>query len=603
MKLFLSLFFFLFLFQANAAHLVGGEISYTAVGPYNPTGPNKYRIVFTLYRDQFSTGAALPNFLIYTVFNTDNTVLFQDTTEQRVVDILNNPNTNPCLVPPSNIGVQRGIYIDTVTLANSPTGYYISYQRCCWAAGILNMVNSGDYGLLLRCDIPGTNLVGSQPNNSPAYTNLPPFILCSSNETIFDHSAIDIDGDSIVYSLCDPDKLANIGGNVDPNPEFAGPYVPILWTAGFADSIPFGISSPITLDSVSGLLTFTPMMIGNFMTGVCMEEYRNGLLINYTNRTYNFGVISCDQIIPFGITQGNDNGQVPGNSSSIIEDCGDQYFYFTRVDSTDTLSFEIIISGTATNGLDFAFIPSLFTMYPGTLNDTISFFPFYDSLVEVTENVQFNFRYFDICSNAYDSLIFNVEIRDYTKLTISNPIDSLNVCPDTPENAELSTIVKNGTQPYTYYWHSDPTEYYPDQTSITVGPDFITEFLNPYYVEVTDACGKKIYSDTMNVYNQCPIIVPNVVTLNGDGVNEVFIIKNIKDYEAVRLKIFNRWGEMIYESEDYQNDWTVKHKNGELLLDGVYFYTAEVINDTKYTYDDQETTKYQAQGFFQVIGN
>jgi predicted metal-dependent RNase len=108
MKLFLSLsFLFLFLFQAKAAHLVGGEISYIHLGN------NKYQIVFTLYRDQFSTGAALPNSLTYTVFNADNTILLEETTYQRTVDILNNPNTNPCLIPPANIGVQRGVYLHT----------------------------------------------------------------------------------------------------------------------------------------------------------------------------------------------------------------------------------------------------------------------------------------------------------------------------------------------------------------------------------------------------------------------------------------------------------------------------------------------------------
>jgi gliding motility-associated-like protein len=598
MKFLLSFsFLFLFLFQAKAAHLVGGEISYTTVGP------NKYRLVFTLYRDQFSTGAALPNALIYTIFKTDNSILFQDTTAQRVVNILSNPNTNPCLIPPANIGVQRGVYIDTVTLPSSPTGYYVTYQRCCWAAGILNMVNSGDYGLLLRCDIPGTNTVGVQYNNSAAFTNLPPFILCSGNETVFDHSAVDIDGDSIVYSLCDPDKLENIGGNVDPNPEFAGPYIPILWTAGYADSIPFGTTSPISLDSITGLLTFTPMMIGNFMTGVCLEEYRNGVLINFTNRTYNFGVVSCDVEIPFSFSASSSGPPVNGNTNVLVEDCGEQFFYFSRTDGFDTLKFEIIQTGTATNGVDFDALPSVFTMIPGVLNDTITFYPYYDGIIEGTENIEFTFRYFDICSNSFDSIIYSIEIVDYIYMTISNPIDSLNVCPDTPENAELSTIVQNGIGPLSYFWKSDPNEFYPDQDNITVGPTFITDFINPYTVEVTDACGKKVFSDTMLVYNQCPIIVPNIVTTNGDGINEVFIIQNIQDYQAVHLKIFNRWGEMLYESTDYQNDWTVKHKDGTYLLDGVYFYTAEVINDKKYVYDDKEKTKYQAQGFFHVVRN
>jgi gliding motility-associated-like protein len=600
MKFLLSLFFFLFFFQASGAHLVGGEISYVHLGN------NKYQIVFTLYRDQFSGGAQLPNSIEYTIYESDNSQYFERTTYQRTVNTLMNPNTNPCLDPPANIGVQRGIYIDTVTLPVNSIGYYVTYQRCCWAAGILNMVNSDDYGLLLRCDIPGTNLV-TVPNNSAAFTNLPPFILCTANQTVFDHSAIDPDGDSLVYSLCDPDKfLPSPVNDIDPSPELPGPYVPILWTAGYADSIPFGPASPITLDSVTGLLTFTPMMIGNFMTGVCIEEYRNGVLINYTNRTYNFGVVNCDVYIPFEVETKNETGAANGGTvngvSTIVEDCGEQFIYFSRTAADSLLFIDIQVSGTATNGVDYPTIPNTFTMLPGVFNDTISFTPFFDSIDEDTETVKVKFIYYNICDGTYDADSVEFQIVDYRPLSISNPIDSVNVCPDSPENAELSTIVKNGTEPYGYYWHSDPNEYYPDQANITVGPDYITEFLNPYSVEVTDACGKKIFSDTIYVYNQCPIIVPNVVTSNGDGINEVFIIRNIQDYEAVHLRIFNRWGEMKYESADYKNDWTVVHKNGAPLVDGVYFYTAEVINDKKYVYDDQEKTQYQAQGFFQVVG-
>ena len=63
----------------------------------------------------------------------------------------------------------------------------------------------------------------------------------------------------------------------------------------------------------------------------------------------------------------------------------------------------------------------------------------------------------------------------------------------------------------------------------------------------------------------CPIIIPNIFTPNGDSYNEVFEIKNIKN-KTWNLSIYNRWGKKVFEVLDYQNDW-----KGEELADGTYY--------------------------------
>lgn len=60
-------------------------------------------------------------------------------------------------------------------------------------------------------------------------------------------------------------------------------------------------------------------------------------------------------------------------------------------------------------------------------------------------------------------------------------------------------------------------------------------------------------------------MIPNIFTPNGDGVNEVFFIRNKPD--ATELIITNRWGKEVLHSKDYQNDW-----NGGDVSDGVYYY-------------------------------
>jgi len=67
------------------------------------------------------------------------------------------------------------------------------------------------------------------------------------------------------------------------------------------------------------------------------------------------------------------------------------------------------------------------------------------------------------------------------------------------------------------------------------------------------------------------ILIPNVVTPNGDGVNERFVIRNLLLYSHRQLVVYNRWGSEVYRSDQYNNDW-----DGMNVPDGVYFGVVEI---------------------------
>lgn len=73
------------------------------------------------------------------------------------------------------------------------------------------------------------------------------------------------------------------------------------------------------------------------------------------------------------------------------------------------------------------------------------------------------------------------------------------------------------------------------------------------------------------LYNATVIVdeieVPNVITPNGDGHNDKFVIKNIDKLESSYLRIYNRWGTLIYSSKNYNNEW-----DGDGAADGVYYW-------------------------------
>ncbi|NLR78424.1 gliding motility-associated C-terminal domain-containing protein [Chitinophaga eiseniae] len=79
--------------------------------------------------------------------------------------------------------------------------------------------------------------------------------------------------------------------------------------------------------------------------------------------------------------------------------------------------------------------------------------------------------------------------------------------------------------------------------------------------------GNNISVTTEKPVTGTDIFIPNVITPNGDGRNEKFQIIGISRYPNSSLFIYNRWGNEVYQSKNYQNTW-----DGQGLNEGTYFY-------------------------------
>jgi gliding motility-associated-like protein len=77
-----------------------------------------------------------------------------------------------------------------------------------------------------------------------------------------------------------------------------------------------------------------------------------------------------------------------------------------------------------------------------------------------------------------------------------------------------------------------------------------------------------------------PFIISNILTPNDDGQNDTWKISDYTKIAGCNVSIYNRWGQSVYQTTDYQNDWSGT-KDGEPLPDGVYFYSI-LCGDTEY---------------------
>jgi gliding motility-associated-like protein len=65
------------------------------------------------------------------------------------------------------------------------------------------------------------------------------------------------------------------------------------------------------------------------------------------------------------------------------------------------------------------------------------------------------------------------------------------------------------------------------------------------------------------------VIIPNVLTANGDGKNDLFTLTGLEDYT---LEVFNRWGQEVYSKNNYNNTWDGRNNAGKQLPSGTYYY-------------------------------
>ena len=262
---------------AKATHIVGGEIYYDYLGN------NNYQITLKVYRDCINGQAPYDNPAYVGVYD-QNSVLLQTLSltfpgSQQMPIAIN----NPCYLPPANVCVEEAIYVTTANLPPIAGGYTLVYQRCCRNLTILNLVNPLNVGSTYNCHIPDPSVVTG--NSSPRFTNLPPLFMCANVPFVFDHSATDPDGDSLVYRLCDPYDGAD-PSNPQPNPPAGPPYNPVPWLNPFSTNYPMASSPAMAVNYQTGLLTGTPTQIGNWVFAVCVEEWRNGQLISEGRRDY-----------------------------------------------------------------------------------------------------------------------------------------------------------------------------------------------------------------------------------------------------------------------------------------------------------------------------
>jgi len=302
MRYFYSLFFtLLFTCSLQASHITGGEIILKQIGF------NSYQAEVTLYRSCGWLSSAFGDSIQLGIYERGTLipVLFPYITLVHEKEV---EWTSTACTKPSNVCGKRGLYKGVFTLPVNLSGYIVMAEGCCREGGINNIKNSATEGIVIYSEISSPLLV----NNTPSFVRPSLIYACPNDSLQYNFSAIDIDGDSLIYSLVTP--LAGVSNGFTNwfNPS-APPYASAVWETGFSLLNISNSNYPLKIDSITGILYGSFNSSGNYAVAIMVKEIRNGMVISST-------IKEIEVIVPTSCTPNfipNGNNLPVGNTYTI----------------------------------------------------------------------------------------------------------------------------------------------------------------------------------------------------------------------------------------------------------------------------------------------
>ena len=489
--------------KATATHGIGGEISITHIVS------NAYRVRLVLYRD--CAGITLPTTQTINLSptNSGSTVTLTRTTINEITTLCNS-QVSKCSSPSSTVnGVEEHIYEAVHNFSPLPPSipkYTLTWSGCCRAIGINTLVNSGNQGTTLSTEfsrgIP-------QVDNTPTFLNPPTSQFCVGQPATLSVNAYDADGDVIRYKLID--ALSHFTNTP-----------PVTYVSPFSGINPLASSTPITIDSVTGLLNFTPTTVSRAVVAIQATEYRNGVEIGYVRRDIEVVVANCG---------GNSVPIITPINNAVVSD-GNTYCVSVVVTDIDNDSLEV-------SALSAIIPPATFTIDSAMAGATYGTFCF-------TPTVADRGNTFAVSILAKDSVCpipatavttFNITVPNVCAVSLSTTVLPTATGQST---GSATAIFNSGVQPFSYSW-SGPNNFSSTADSISGLP------VGVYYISATDG-------------NNCAV-VDSVTILGGASTLPVRFIDIAATQEAESVLV-------TFNTADEQN---VKHFVIERSLDGMHY--------------------------------
>lgn len=348
--------------RVKATHAAGGEIVYEWVSD------STYRVFFKFYRD--CTGIQEPDILSppqLCVMNPYNPSLSQNLAMQKVQGTLpdgsNNgdPVTTGCFQYP--------------TQCSSPTSPIPGYREW-WYSALVTLGGKCDFWTFstsISARNPSTNTNGTsggnlyvettlnnvlfQGNSSPYFTAKPTPYFCINSFAEFNNGAIDVDGDSIVSEVVQPQN----GGC-----GWSGSLVPISTGITYPAN-PLPTNNLFAMNGKTGQMSFIPTQQGVHTITTKVSEYRNGIKVGHIIRDVQMAILNCSSKKPSLYLQTPTGGGIDSTTTPpLVYGCAGEQLSFCYDVISDPRNRKLIVRDNYT----FA-VPGASTAYYNQVSDSV----------------------------------------------------------------------------------------------------------------------------------------------------------------------------------------------------------------------------------------
>lgn len=435
------------------SHAAGADLTYKWISG------NTYEVTAAFYRD--CGGIAQPSTV--TLAYSSTSCNFNSTL---VLPLINN---GPVITYPCNSvqttcsggstpGIQQWLYRANVTLPFACTDWKLSYNVVARNCAITTIVqpspcnSSTSYepiyveALLNNVDAPG--------NSSPTFSNVPISFVCLGQDFNYNHGVIDMNADSLSYSLITPLTSSN---------------TTVTYLPGYSAASPIASSPAFSINSTTGDLFMNPSAIQVSVVAVKVNEYRNGILIGSVIRDMQIYSRNCTpNFVPFatGINGTTDFTAYvcPGTNLCFDVNSGDP-----NPGQVVTMTWNSGIPGASFNIAGTPYPTGQFCWTPQQSDARSQPYTF---TVTVRD---------DACPlNGLQTYSYSIYVPDVDATVTSSNYNGFGVSCTGDSNGSLTATPTGGILPFTYSWNTVPVQTSQTAAGLTAGS---------YDVTVTDSKG------------------------------------------------------------------------------------------------------------------
>lgn len=301
--------------EARATHAMGGDITYECLGN------NQYRVNMSFFRDCNGVSAPVScnnGDLRFNVRSTQCGANFNACFVLQSVQVVTpicDGAVDRCTSPTGTYGVERYRYSAVINLtqwAGCGADWIIDWGLCCRNNAITSLNSPGGRNLYLSARLNNTV---TPCNSSPRFLNDPVPFGCVGQPFVYNHGVSDLAGDSLRFELAPARSSATSTIPYNPGYTFLQPVI----TSGGANAV--------SINPVTGTISFTPSIAQFAVVTVLVREFRNGVEIGQYTRDLQFAIINCNNNNPSA-------SGINGTNSFTYDVCAGTNFCFT-INSAD----------------------------------------------------------------------------------------------------------------------------------------------------------------------------------------------------------------------------------------------------------------------------